>query len=179
MYQAGGDPHNETKNRLESKGIGISRSQAKAINFAICYGGTAWAIHSALGRSLSEAHGITKELSSIYPGIAGYLDAVVEALLKTPSAERHVKSLWGRRRCFHTDGPLADREKRQAKNAVVQMLEADVFKMTLLELHRAFRAEDLPVQMVLLLHDGIWFTCPGDRATVARVKEAIKKIMEN
>ena len=76
-------------------------------------------------------------------------------------ADRHVKSLWGRRRCFYHEGPLTDREKRQAKNAVVQMLEADVFKITLLELHRAFQDEDLPVKMVLLLHDGIWFTCPN------------------
>jgi DNA polymerase I len=74
---------------------------------------------------------------------------------------------------------LTDREKRQAKNAVVQMLEADVFKVTLLELHRAFQREDLPAEMVLLLHDGIWFTCPAKRVTVTRVNEAIKKIMEN
>jgi DNA polymerase-1 len=74
---------------------------------------------------------------------------------------------------------MTDREKRQAKNAVVQMLEADVFKITLLELHRAFRAEDLPVKMVLLLHDGIWFTCPAERVTVSRVNEAIQKILGN
>jgi DNA polymerase I-like protein with 3'-5' exonuclease and polymerase domains len=59
------------------------------------------------------------------------------------------------------------------------MLEADVFKITLLALHRAFLAEDLPAKMVLLLHDGIWFTCPNDRATVARVEAMIQKIMEN
>jgi DNA polymerase family A len=62
---------------------------------------------------------------------------------------------------------------------VVQMLEADVFKITLLALHQTFKASGLPVEMVLLLHDGIWFTCPEERATVARVKKAIKKIMEN
>jgi DNA polymerase I-like protein with 3'-5' exonuclease and polymerase domains len=70
-------------------------------------------------------------------------------------------------------------EKRHAKNAVVQMLEADVFKITLLKLHRAFQADNLPVKMVLLLHDGIWFTCPNERVTVTRVNEAIQKIMEN
>lgn len=59
------------------------------------------------------------------------------------------------------------------------MLEADVFKIALLELHRVFLAEDLPVKIVLILHDGIWFTCPAKRATVARVTEAIQKIMEN
>jgi len=96
-----------------------------------------------------------------------------------PLESRHVGSLWGRRRCFYHEGLLTDREKRQAKNAVVQMLEADVFKIALLALHRAFQAENLPVQTVLLLHDGIWFTCPNERVTVTRVKEVIQKIMEN
>jgi DNA polymerase I-like protein with 3'-5' exonuclease and polymerase domains len=95
------------------------------------------------------------------------------------TARRRVRSLWGRRHCFSHEGPLIAREKRQAKNAVVQMLEADVLKMTLLELNRTFKDSGLPVRIVLLLHDGIWFTCPDDRGTVARVKEAIKKMMEN
>ena len=62
---------------------------------------------------------------------------------------------------------------------MVQMLEADVFKITMLELHRAFQAEDIPVKIVLLLHDGIWFSCPDDRVTVTRVSQVIKKTMEN
>ena len=88
-------------------------------------------------------------------------------------------SLWGRRRCFYHEGPLSDREKRQAKNAVVQMLEADVFKITALVLHRAFRATDLPVKIVLLLHDGIWFTCPDDLSRVERAKKLIREMMES
>ena len=59
------------------------------------------------------------------------------------------------------------------------MLEADVFKITLLELRRAFQDSDLPVKIALLLHDGIWFSCPNDRVTVTRVKEEIQQIMEN
>jgi DNA polymerase I len=179
MFQTGGDPHDETRKRLASKGIPITRVQAKAVNFAICYGGTAWAIQNALGCDLAAAHRIMRELSSIYPGVAGYLDNVAESLAQAPVIERQVKSLYGRRRCFFGDDPLTDREKRQAKNAVVQMLEADVFKITLRELHRAFKASGLPVKMVLLLHDGIWFKCPEERATLARVKGAIKNIMEN
>jgi len=179
MFQTGRDPHEETKMRLESKGILITRAKAKAVNFAICYGGTAWSIQGALGCELSTAHRIVRELSSIYPGIGRYLDSVAEALNNVPAAHRHVKSIYGRRRCFYHEGPLTDREKRQAKNAVVQMLEADVFKITLLELYRAFRVEDLSVKIVLLLHDGIWFTCPAKRVTVTRVAEEIKKIMEN
>jgi len=59
------------------------------------------------------------------------------------------------------------------------MLEADVFKITLLALYRSFRCSSLPVKIVLLLHDGIWFTCPKERVTVTRVCQQIKKIMEN
>ena len=165
------------RNRLESKGIAITRAQAKAINFAICYGGTTWSIQGALECELSTAHRILRELSAIYPAISCYLDSVADALAEAPPEERLVKSLYGRRRCFYSEGGLTDREKRQAKNAVVQMLEADVFKITILALHRAFKAEDLPVKMALLLHDGIWFTCLEKRVTVTR--KAIQKIMEN
>lgn len=179
MFRAGGDPHDETRQRLETRGIRITRSQAKAVNFAICYGGTAWSIQSALGCELSTAHRVMKEFSAIYPGVAECLDSVADALDEAPFAYRHVKSLWGRRRCFYHKDPLSDREKRQAKNAVVQMLEADVFKTTLLGLHRAFQVSDLPVKIVLLLHDGIWFSCPNDRVTVTRVTEEIRNTMEN
>jgi len=179
MFRSGHDPHSATRERLASKGIPITRAQAKAVNFAICYSGTAWSIQTVLGCELSTAHRVIRELSSTYPAIAPYLDGVADALNEVPITERHVRSLWGRRRCFYHEGPLTEREKRQAKNAVVQMLEADVFKITVLEVHRQFRAENLPVQMVLLLHDGIWLTCPSKRVTVTRVIEVIKKIMEN
>jgi DNA polymerase I len=179
MFRSGRDPHDETRKKFQSKGIPITREQAKAVNFAICYSGTAWSIQGALGCELATAHRIVRELSVTYPGIAPYLDGVADALNEAPVAERHVRSLWGRRRCFYHEGALTEREKRQAKNAVVQMLEADVFKKTLLELHRFFRTAGLPVKIVLLLHDGIWLTCPDERVTVTRVGEVIRKIMEN
>jgi DNA polymerase I-like protein with 3'-5' exonuclease and polymerase domains len=53
-----------------------------------------------------------------------------------------------------------------------------VFKITLLELRRSFKSSGLPTKIVLL-HDGIWFTCPVERATVARVSQLIKQNMEN
>ena len=69
-------------------------------------------------------------------------------------------------RSFAHSDQLTAREKRQAANAVVQMLEADVFKKSVLELDKAFKRESLPVWIGLLLHDGIWFTCPeGVRGT--------------
>jgi DNA polymerase I len=179
MFQTGRDPHDETRERLASKGIGITRGQAKAVNSTTCYGGTAWSVQTALGCELSTAHRVMRELSAIYPSVAGYLHSVADALDEGPAGQRHVRSLYGRRRCFKHEGPLSDREKRQAKNAVVQMLEVDVFKITVLALHRALKSNGLPVGIVLLFHDGIWFACPDDRATVARVTEVVKKIMEN
>lgn len=48
-----------------------------------------------------------------------------------------------------------------------------------LQLCRGFKRNGLPVQTMLLLHDGIWFTCPSERVTVTRVTEEIQRIMEN
>lgn len=74
---------------------------------------------------------------------------------------------------------MSEREKRQARNAVVQMLEADVFKKIVLELHRVLEREHLPVKMVFLLQDGIWFICPNDPAILRQAKQMIKDVMQN
>jgi DNA polymerase I len=57
------------------------------------------------------------------------------------------------------------------------MLEADVFKKRVLERDKAFKRESLPVEIVLLLHDGIWFTCP--EGYIEQAKGLIKDTMEN
>jgi len=111
--------------------------------------------------------------------VAFYHDNVAEALGQAPEAQRHVKSLRGRGWCFYQEEPLSDGRNDRPGMPWYRCWKPDVFKVTVLGLHNAFQAEDLPVKMVLLLHDGIWFTCPLESATVARVKEAIKKIMEN
>ncbi|MGB6063793.1 MAG: DNA polymerase, partial [Desulfomonilaceae bacterium] len=99
-------------------------------------------------------------------------------LESSPEGERYVRSIRGRRRGFSHPGDLTERERRQAANAVVQMLEADVFKKTVLELDKAFEREDLPVAIALLMHDGIWFTCPSDHAILRKAKQVIKDVME-
>ncbi len=106
-----------------------------------------------------------------------YLEGIKEALESSPEGGRYVRSIRGRRRGFSHSGDLTEREKRQAANAVVQMLEADVFKKMVLELDKAFKRESLPVEIVLLLHDGIWFTCPEDY--LQQAKMLIKQVMEN
>jgi DNA polymerase I len=116
MFQTGSDPHDETRERLESKGIQITGAPAKAVNFAICCGGTAWSIRSALGRDLSAARRIMRELSPVYPSVASYLDSLAGALDESLIANRQVKSFSGRRRCFYHEGSLTDREKSQAIN---------------------------------------------------------------
>jgi hypothetical protein len=55
MFQAGGDPDDEMRQRLATRGFWMTRSQAKTVIFAIRYGGPAWAFHNALGGHLSTA----------------------------------------------------------------------------------------------------------------------------
>jgi DNA polymerase-1 len=126
-----------------------------------------------------QAQAIFRELNEIYPEAKRYLDKVVEELAAQDQGTRSIRSIRGRRRCFNASETMSAREKRQARNAVVQMLEADVFKKTVLELYRALEREHLPMKMVLLLHDGIWFTCHNDPAILRQAKGVIKDVMEN
>jgi DNA polymerase-1 len=179
LFRSGDSPHDETKSRLERRGVNITRAQAKTVNFAICYGGTAWSLKDNLGlgfNGLKRAQHVMTEMRQIYPRLFQYLDGVTEALERSPAGEGYVRSLRGRRRGFAHSDKLSAREKRQAANAVVQMLEADVFKKSVLELDNAFKRESLPVEMVLLLHDGIWFTCSEEICQDA--KELIRQVME-
>jgi DNA polymerase I len=180
LFRSGRNPHDETKARLAARGGSITRAQAKTINFSICYGGTAWSLKDNLGlgfRGLQTAQQILSEMQGIYPDLFAYLDGVKTDLENSPQGKRYVRSIRGRRRAFNHPGELTQRECRQAANAVVQMLEADVFKKTVLELDAAFKREGLAIEMVLLLHDGIWFTCAQDLRE--RAKVLIKQVMEN
>jgi DNA polymerase I len=180
LFGSGRNPHDETQARLRARGLQITRSQAKTVNFSICYGGTAWSLKDNLGLGfggLQTAQQILREMKHIYPDLFAYLDGVKTDLEISPEGQRYVRSIRGRRRGFTHPGELSERERRQAANAVVQMLEADVFKKTVLELDAAFKRESSPVEMVLLLHDGIWFTCPHE--VREKAKALIEGIMEN
>lgn len=180
LFRSGRNPHDETQARLRARGLNITRAQAKTINFSICYGGTAWSLKDNLGlgfKGLKMAQQILGEMKGIYPDLFAYLEGVKKDLGNSPEGQRYVRSIRGRRRGFTHPGQLTERERRQAANAVVQMLEADVFKKTVLELDAAFKRERLPVEMVLLLHDGIWFTCPEGYLQQAKI--LIRQVMEN
>ena len=115
-------------------------------------------------------------MKEIYPEVFKYLTGVADELGGAPENQRHVWSIRGRRRSFTRSGKLTARERRQAANAVVQMLEADVFKKTVLELDRAITREGLQIRIVLLLHDGIWFAC--SEGTQHEAQRLIKQVME-
>jgi len=122
------------------------------------------------------AQQILVEMKGIYPELFAYLEGVRKELENSPEGQRYVRSIRGRRRGFIHPGRLREPERRQAANAVVQMLEADVFKKTILELDAAFKREDLPIEIVLLLHDGIWFACQEE--IWEYVKPLIRRVME-
>lgn len=180
LFRSGRNPHDETQKRLGARGLNITRAQAKTVNFSICYGGMAWSLKDNLGLGfggLQTAQKILAEMKQIYPDLFAYLDGVKTGLGNSPEGKRYVRSIRGRRRGFTHPGELTERERRQAANAVVQMLEVDVFKKTILELDTAFKREGFPVEMILLLHDGIWFTCPHE--ILAQGKALIRQVMEN
>lgn len=85
-------------------------------------------------------------MKAIYPDLFAYLEGFKSALESSPEGQRYVRSIRGRRRGFTHPGDLTPQEKRQAANAVVQMLEADVFKKTVLELARPLSKRASPLR---------------------------------
>ncbi len=148
----GRKPHDETRDLLLKKGISVTRAQAKTINFAMCYGGTAWSLKDNLGLGMAgfrQAQAIFRELNEIYPGAKRYLDKVVEELAAQDQGSRSIRSIRGRRRCFNASAEMSAGRKGRLAMQWSRCWKRMCSRRSLLELDQAFEQEHLPVKMVL------------------------------
>ncbi len=113
------------------------RRKAKAINFGLLYGKSAFTLADELGISRAEAQEIIKTYFARYPTIRGFLDELTEAAKRTGYAE----TLFGRRR--YIDGiqsknrMIQSAAERMAVNAPIQGTAADIVKIAMINLHAA------------------------------------------
>ncbi len=129
------------------------RRQAKAVNFGIVYGIGAYSLSVDLGISTAAAKEYIESYFATYPGIAAYLDAVVEAAYE----QGFSTTLYGRRR---TIPELRVQNKvtrkfgeRVAMNSPIQGTAADIMKIAMLRVDRRLAAEGLDARLVMQVHD--------------------------
>ncbi len=143
------------------------RRRAKAINFGIIYGISAFGLANQLGIARSEAKDYIDAYFKKFPGIRQYMDET-KAFAK---ANGFVETVFGRRTYV---GAINDKNparrsyaERQAINAPIQGSAADVIRRAMIRMPPALKKARLSAKMLLQVHDELIFEAPRDEADKA------------
>ncbi|MDE3203194.1 MAG: DNA polymerase I [Acidobacteriota bacterium] len=183
-FRTGTDIHNVTAARIygvapEDVTIGM-RSKAKMVSYGLAYGMEAYGLASRLAIPVDEAAAILKAYWDGFPAVRAYMDRVV-----AEARDRgYTETLFGRRRLIPElqSGRYQVRSagERQAMNAGIQGLAADIFKVALVRLDARLRAAALRSRLVLQVHDEVILEVPPEEedAAVEAVREAMSKAVD-
>ena len=153
------------------------RSKAKAINFGIIYGISAFGLARQLDIPRQEAAIYIKSYLETYPGIEQYMKDYIELA----RAQGFVQTLSGRK-CFireiNNKNPMIRQEaERLAINAPIQGSAADIIKLAMINLDRKFRELNLHSKIIMQIHDELVIEAPQDEVETA--SKILQKEMEN
>jgi len=137
------------------------RRHAKAINFGLIYGMSAFGLTRSTDLTLSEAEMFVRTYFEKFPGIKKYLDGIK----KQAAQQGYVETLLGRRRYFPAlqskqNVQIKNREEREAINAPIQGTAADIMKIAMLKIPPALAKAGLKGKMLLQVHDELVLECP-------------------
>ncbi|MEX6724396.1 DNA polymerase I [Parapedomonas caeni] len=144
------------------------RRQAKAINFGIIYGISAFGLARQLGIARGQAQAFIDRYFEKFPGIRAYMDATVAQCRK----QGYVETLFGRRAYIATINDKNPNQRnfaeRQAINAPIQGTAADIIRRAMIRMPAALDAAGLSaVKMLLQVHDELVFEAPESLAGAA------------
>jgi DNA polymerase-1 len=156
---------------------GEVRRRAKAINFGIIYGISAFGLANQLGIPREEAGAYIKKYFERFPGIRAYMDATKEFCRKNG----YVLTVFGRK-CHYPDITASNPSirafnERAAINARLQGSAADIIRRAMIRMDDALAKERLTAQMLLQVHDELIFEVPDDE--VPRTLAVVKRVMED
>jgi DNA polymerase-1 len=152
------------------------RRAAKAINFGIIYGLSAFGLAQQLGIAQKEAAQFINAYFSRYRGVKEYLDRVLVETRKSGET----KTLFGRIRPMpEINSPqvqLRNFAERTALNSPLQGTAADLIKLAMIAIARRLQKEKLKAQMILQVHDELVFEAPPKEKTV--LEDMVREEME-
>ncbi len=171
-FQDGLDVHKATA--AEVFGVSLEqvedhqRRSAKAINFGLIYGMSAFGLAKQLGIERGAAQGYINLYFERYPGVKQYMDETRELARE----QGYIETLLGRRLYLPDinakNGQLRQYAERTAINAPMQGTAADIIKLAMIAVDQWMALESPPVRMVMQVHDELVFEVKDDYLEQAR-----------
>jgi len=137
------------------------RSSCKAVNFGIIYGQGAFGLSRSIGISQAEAKRFIDDYFARYSSIRRFMDGVIDAAKREGFAET---ILHRRRKIPNLKSKNANKRaqaRRLAINTVIQGSAADLIKVAMINIQRKIESENLPVKLILQVHDELVFELPA------------------
>jgi len=180
-FEAGDDIHNATAARVfdvEPDAVSVEqRSKAKMVSYGLAYGMEAYGLGQRLAIPTNEAQVILDAYFDAFPAVRKYMDdTVAEARQRG-----YTETLFGRRRQIpelsSSNFRIRQAGERQAMNAGIQGLAADIFKVALVELDQALDASGLSAEVILQVHDEVVLEVPPKELDATR--DLVIEVMAN
>lgn len=179
-FHSGDDIHRRTAAEVagidQAEVSSEQRAAAKAINFGILYGSSAFGIANQLGIAQAEAQETIDRYFAQYDGVRRFLEDTKEAARE----QGYVRTLLGRRRYLpdlaSRNRALRTAAERMAVNTVVQGTAADLIKKAMIEIAAELDSDGLGGPMILQVHDELVFDVPA--AAAPALGEKVKALME-
>jgi DNA polymerase-1 len=156
---------------------GEVRRRAKAINFGIIYGISAFGLANQLGIAREEASAYIKKYFERFPGIRAYMDETRDFC----RTNGYVTTLFGRKMYYPdikaSNASVRSFNERAAINARLQGTAADIIRRAMIRMEDALAEKKLSAQMLLQVHDELIFEVPDDE--VAATLPVVQHVMQD
>lgn len=180
-FKNGLDVHTSTASEVfnipKSMVTPIMRSKAKAVNFGIVYGISAFSLAKDIGVTRKQAQEYINKYFSHYKKVKSYLDTVV----KDAKEKGYVETLFGRRRYLPeltaSNFNLRAFGERVAMNMPIQGSAADIIKIAMIKVYDRLKKDNLKSKLILQVHDEL--IVEAEESEVQKVKEILEEEMKN
>lgn len=172
-FEREADIHTETAARLFNVPISqVTQQQrqiGKRINFSVLYGLTPYGLSKDLDIPFKDAKFYIDTYFEQYPGVRAWMDRVIEEV----KAKGYVTTLYGRRRyvpaIYESNHALYQEAVRVAINTVAQGTAAEIMKIGMLKLFKAFREHNIDAHLLLQIHDELLISVAKNQQNEAEV----------
>ena len=152
------------------------RSRAKAVNFGIVYGISAFSLSQDIGVTMQEAKEYMDRYFATYTGVKQYMTDVVDKAQE----QGYVETLWHRRRALpelkSSNFNMRSFGERVALNMPIQGTAADIIKLAMVRVHSRLDREGLAARLIMQVHDELIVECSEEEAP--RVEALLQQEMQ-